>query len=157
MTEPLRLALAGPMGAGKTTIGRLFAARRGVPFVDLDATIGDIPAIWAAEGEAGFRARERAALLVAAQGQGVLALGGGTLVDPANRAALADWRVVVLMADLPVLQARVGGDPNRPLARDLERLVAERAPVWRASGPELRTDGSVDDVLSALEALCVSR
>ena len=52
--------------------------------------------------------------------------------------------------------ARVGADPNRPLARDIEHLLAERAAVWRASGPELRTDGSMDSVWSAFEDLCAS-
>lgn len=154
----LRLALAGPMGAGKSTVGRMFAARQRVAFTDLDAEIGDIPSIWAVEGEEGFRARERAVLLELARGAGVLALGGGTLVDPHNRAALAGWKIVVLTADLGVLRARIGAGVGRPLAADLERLIAERAPVWRAAGPELRTDGrTLDAVVDELEALCASQ
>ena len=85
------------MGVGKSTVGRALAARRAVPFVDLDELLGDIPAIFAAEGEAGFRLREHEALARVVGAHGVLALGGGAIVPARNRALLAGWRVVVLM------------------------------------------------------------
>lgn len=151
----VRVALAGPMGAGKSTVGRLLAARWGVPFLDLDEQIGDIPAIFAREGEAGFRARERAALETAVRGEGVLSLGGGTVVDPANRAVLADWRVFVLLADAATLRARVGEGAGRPLAADLERLLVERDAAWRAAGEAVRTEGlDPGQVADRVEAAC---
>lgn len=154
----MRVALAGPMGAGKSTVGRLLAARWGVPFTDLDREIGDIPRIFAEEGEVGFRRRERATLARLVAGEGVLALGGGTVVDPANRALLAEWRVVVLMGDAGTLRARVGGGEGRPLAADLERLLEARAEAWRAAGPQVRTDGlDPAAVADRVEALCGSR
>ena len=143
------------MGAGKSTVGRILAARWGEPFVDLDERVGDIPAIFREEGLDGFRRRERAALVEAVEGHGVLALGGGTVVDPANRATLAPWRVVVLMAAPEVLRARVGDDPGRPLVSQVERLVAERAAIYAAAGPQVRTDGRPpDEVADQVEALC---
>lgn len=163
IVRPVRVALAGPMGAGKTTVGRLLATRWGVPFFDLDAEIGDIPAIFAQEGEAGFRLREREELgrLVrwhGRYGEGVLALGGGTVVDPANRALLADWRVVVLMGAAGTLRGRVGAGAGRPLAGDLEALLVTRAESWRAAGPEVSTDGlSPEAVADRVEELCASR
>jgi ATP-dependent Clp protease ATP-binding subunit ClpC len=87
------LFVYGPPGSGKTTLGKFLAGRFGVPFEDLDDTIvgaadgKSIPAIFADEGEAGFRARERAALEAACAASGhVVALGGGALLDPACRA-----------------------------------------------------------------------
>lgn len=146
------------MGAGKSTVGRLLAARWGVAFVDLDASFGDIPAIFAVEGEAGFRARERAALRDAVRGEGVLALGGGTVVDPDNRAALAGWTVVVLTASAECLRTRVGGGDGRPLAARLEALLVERAEAYRAAGPVLITDGVAPEaVADRVEELCRSR
>lgn len=143
------------MGAGKSTVGRLLAARWGVPFVDLDTRIGDIPAIFATEGEAGFRVRERRALLDAVAGAGVLSLGGGTVVDPANRAALGDWRVVVLMGRLDTLRARVGDDPGRPWAHRMATLLAERVAIYAAAGPQVATDGlDPEEVADRVEALC---
>ncbi|MBM4391505.1 MAG: shikimate kinase [Deltaproteobacteria bacterium] len=141
------------MGAGKSTVGGAVAARARVPFADLDAVIGDVPAIFAAEGEVGFRAREREALSRLVSGAGVIALGGGTLVDPRNRAALEGWMVVVLMAPREVLAARVGTGEGRPLAAQLDRLLAERAGVWALCGPVVETGGRdiaavVDEVLS---------
>lgn len=141
------------MGAGKSTVGRVLAAREGVDFVDLDVAIGDIPAIFAAEGEAGFRAREREVLSRLAGGTGVVALGGGTLVDPRNREILDGWMIVVLMAPRDVLAARVGAGEGRPLAAQLDRLLAERAEVWPLCGPLVQTGGRdiaavVDEVLS---------
>jgi shikimate kinase len=151
----MRIALAGPMGAGKTTVGARLALRLGVPFVDLDGMIGDIPAIFAAEGEAGFRARERVAVRQASGGDGVLSLGGGTVVDPANRAALAEWRVFVLLARPDVLRARVGAGDGRPLAGDLDRVLRERAPIWPLAGELVDTsDRAPDDVVDDLMQRC---
>ncbi len=155
---PVRVALAGPMGAGKSTVGRILAERWSVPFVDLDARLGDIPALFAREGEAGFRRREHDTLAELVEGEGVLALGGGTVVEPANRALLAGWRVVVLTGSAGTLRARIGDGAGRPLAGDLEGLLAARAESWRAAGTLVDTDG-LDPMAVAdrVEALCGSQ
>src|SRR5574344_2032782 len=137
----------GPPGSGKSTIGKILAGRLDMPFIDLDAVIvaearTSIPDIFAAEGEAGFRARERKALLeVIDRGDAVVAPGGGALLDPGNRAAAeAAGRVLFLEADLATLEGRVKKAPgSRPLLSDcaapprpgqskpLSQLLAERA------------------------------
>jgi shikimate kinase len=150
---PAKLALAGPMGVGKSTVGKLLAARHGRSFIDLDQEIGDIPAIWAREGEAGFRRRESATLQKIIGREAVLALGGGTLVDPQNRALLEGWKVVVLMAPVPVLAPRVVG-PGRPLAGQMEALWTARQESWRAAGPWVDAEGAPEQVADAVEALC---
>jgi shikimate kinase len=132
--------LYGPSGSGKSTVGRLLAQSLELPFYDLDAEIEAhsgmaIPAIFAAEGESGFRGRERAELEhLLAGGQGVIALGGGALVEPGNRSlAEAHGRVLLLHAPAEVLLERLRKDTNpRPLlAGDAEaalaRLLARRA------------------------------
>jgi len=129
------------MGAGKTTVGRIVSRRRQVAFVDLDREVGDVAAVFRAGGLEGFRREERAALLRLVDGDGVLALGGGTVVDPRNREALAGWTIVVLMASIATLRARVGEDPGRPLAYEMERLLAERAELYASLGPVVDTDG----------------
>ncbi len=116
------LLLTGIMGSGKSTVGPLVAALAGTPFVDLDEAVAaraglTIPEIFAAEGEAGFRRREAEALagLLAASGRRVVALGGGTLLDPARRrSALSQARVVTLTARPETVAARTAG-PGRPL------------------------------------------
>ncbi|HNC95063.1 MAG TPA: shikimate kinase [Myxococcota bacterium] len=150
---PQKLALAGPMGVGKSTVGKLLAARHGRSFVDLDQEIGDIPAIWAQEGEAGFRQRERATLEKVVGREAVLALGGGTVVDPNNRAMLEGWKVVVLMAPVAVLAQRIGGS-GRPLAGQMEALWQRRQESWRAAGPWVEAEGDPEQVADAVEALC---
>ena len=81
----------GPPGSGKSTVGRYLAEALALDFFDLDTVVEDkagseIPAIFAAEGESGFRSRESEALkTVLAKGSGVVALGGGTLLDTENR------------------------------------------------------------------------
>ncbi len=152
MNRP-RIALAGPMGVGKSTVGRALASRLGVDFLDLDTMIGPAGPIFATEGEAGFRARERAALAeVARTYEGVLALGGGTVVDPRNGACLRTegWTIVVLDAPLEVLTARVHADAGteRPLAGRLAALVAARAGAYAAAGMRVDAVGSIDEVVA---------
>lgn len=154
------MALAGPMGAGKSSAGRLLALRLGVRFVDLDERIlgacagtTTIAELFAREGEAGFRARETEALRSEVLGDGVLALGGGTVVAAANRALLAShgWRTFVLQAPTGTLRARIGADDGRPLLANLERTVAARADAYRAAGEAISTDGlSVAEVVETL-------
>ena len=146
------------MGAGKSTAGRALAARFGVPFVDLDREIGDIPAIFARVGERGFRVREREVLARVSGGEGVLALGGGTVVDPVNLEQLAGWRVFVLTAPVAVLRERIGAGEDRPLASRLEELLAERADAYAKAGTVIETGGrTLEQVLDELEARCEFR
>ncbi len=154
----MRVALAGPMGSGKSTVGALLAQRWGVPFVDLDGAIGDVAEIFRREGESAFRQREADVLDRCTRGTGVLALGGGTVVDPMNRARLAGWRVFVLFGSLETLRGRVGDGAGRPLAGALERLLVEREAAWRAAGTRVMTDGRTpEEVADRVEELCASR
>ncbi len=119
----MHLFLYGPPGSGKSTIGRQLARRLHQPFVDLDAVIETtanqkICEIFAKEGEAGFRARERAALLeVIAGPSAVIGLGGGALLNPENRAqAEATGEILCFDADVATLEARIARAPGvRPL------------------------------------------
>jgi shikimate kinase len=143
------------MGVGKSSVGRAVAQRLGVPFCDLDEQIGDVVRIFAEEGEPGFRRREHQALLHAARGRGVLALGGGTVVSAANREALAPWTVVVLMASTEVLRQRLGAGEGRPLAGEFEARLNERRPIYATFGPPVATDtGSFDDVVNEVIGRC---
>ena len=170
--------LAGLPGAGKSSVGRALAARLDRPFLDLDTVIAahagaSVAAIFAAEGEAGFRAREATAVAALVDGLAgrdgddrppVVALGGGTLVDAANRAALAAaGMVVVLDAPLDVLAARLTAAPGeRPLLGDgaasiwprLARLHARRRAIHGALPWHVATAGrDVDAVAAAVAAL----
>ena len=132
----------GPPGSGKTTLGKLLAGRFSVPFEDLDDSIvlaaggKSIPAIFSDEGEAGFRARERAALEAACTAPGhVVALGGGALLDPACRAlAESHGQVICLNVPADVLKARIASQAGtRPLAdaaEKVDRLLATRGPHY---------------------------
>jgi shikimate kinase len=137
------LVLIGPMGAGKSSLGRRVAQAHALPFVDLDREIEaragqDIPALFAAEGEAGFRARERDALADVLAGPAcVLASGGGAVLADDNRAAMRRHGFVVyLKIDVEEQLHRLADDTSRPLiAGDdreavLQRLAAQRAPLY---------------------------
>lgn len=156
--------LIGPMGAGKSTIGRRLARRLGFEFIDCDTALEertgvDIPRIFDIEGEAGFRARESRLLGELTRRQGtVLATGGGAVVDPANRRLLGGrGRVVYLRIELATQLARVH-DTDRPLLRTedpearLEALMAERAPLYEGlADVVVDTDqGSVDAVVDGI-------
>jgi 3-dehydroquinate synthase len=136
--------LVGLMGAGKTTIGRMLARKLGKRFVDSDHEIeartgASIPWIFEIEGEASFRRRE-ADMIRELTGQHgiVLATGGGAVLDPANRALLAErGTVVYLRAGIGSILQRTSHDRNRPLLqtpdprRKLEELTSQREPLYR--------------------------
>lgn len=138
------LILIGPMGAGKTTIGRQLAARLSLPFVDSDKEIEkrtgvDIPTIFEFEGEAGFRNREAAMIAELTQMDGVvLATGGGSVLRPENREAMRHAGLVVyLQTSVDSQLRRTANDRNRPLLQTedprarLEALLQEREPLYR--------------------------
>ncbi len=144
MSHP-NIVLTGFMGTGKTSVGREVAARLGRPFVDLDDLIvartgKSIPEIFAQDGEAAFRALEADLCREMGQPAGlVIAVGGGAVVNPANREALAAGGVLICLDASPeTLLARIGDDENRPmLAGDdrggrLRALLAQRGPAYAA-------------------------
>ena len=144
MAEVPSIFLVGPMGAGKTTVGRQLAASLGYAFVDSDHEIeartgADIPWIFQVEGEEGFRRRESQVIDELSRRQRiVLATGGGAVLRAENRRVLHERGFVVyLSADIDQLLARTARDRNRPLLRDpnprgvFERLLAERGPLYR--------------------------
>ena len=135
--------LIGPMGSGKTAVGRYLARSLKLPFHDSDAEIErrtgvDIPFIFDKEGEAGFRQREREAIetLTALEGI-VLATGGGAVLLPENRQRLATRGCVVYLETSVAQQAdRVRHGRNRPLlaagdtGTSLGQLMDVRAPLY---------------------------
>jgi len=148
------IILTGFMGTGKTAIGREIAARLGRPFVDLDDVIVEragktIQDIFAQDGEPAFRALERAICQEMSVPAGlVIATGGGAVLDPANREALAaGGTVVCLEAAPPAILARVGDNNDRPLLTGPERqarivaLLAQRADAYATLPHHLDTTG----------------
>lgn len=168
MNPAPHLVLVGPMGAGKTSIGRRLAARLGLPFTDMDARIeanagAKVTTIFQLEGEAGFRARERAMLeeVLRAPSQ-VIAAGGGVVLADDNRRALRE-RAFVVCLDLGVdgQLERLARDRTRPLLQRDDReavlrdLAQARAPLY-AEVADLRfaTDGmKPEDAATALASL----
>ncbi len=112
------LVLIGPMGAGKTSIGRRVAKALGRRFLDTDAEVvrahGPVDRVFAEQGEEAFRRYERIAVSEALAAGGVVSLGGGAVLDPDTRADLASCRVVLLTVEPAVVAARIRGTA-RPL------------------------------------------
>jgi shikimate kinase len=138
-----RVVLVGPMGAGKTTVGRILAERWGTGVRDTDedveAVVGkSVQDIFVDDGEAAFRALEKAAVTRAlAEHDGVLSLGGGAVLDPDTRALLAGRPVVFLRVGLADASRRVGLGQGRPLLLGnvrsrIKALLEERNPVYEA-------------------------
>jgi shikimate kinase len=161
-----RLVLISPMGAGKTTVGRLLAERWGVGFRDTDDDVEQaagqsVSDIFVESGEAHFRALERAAVSRAlADHPGVLALGGGAVLAEETRAALAGQPVVFLRVGLSDAAARVGLGASRPLLLGnvrgtMKALLDDRAPVYEAlATAAVDTDGlTPDEVADRVEAV----
>lgn len=131
--------LIGFMATGKTTVGKLVAARLGSTFVDLDARIveaagSSIPDLFAREGEEGFRAREATALAEVAEREDVVvATGGGAACREANLALmLAAGRVVWLKVSPAEVLRRTAGGTGRPLLDGAEDPLAKATTLLRA-------------------------
>ena len=132
------IVLVGFMGAGKTTVGNLLAARLGLPFNDSDQVIEQragrpVRQIFAEDGEPAFRALEHQVIAGLLNGPAlVLALGGGAVEHPGTRDKLAGAQVVYLHVSYEQALQRVGGDTGRPLlARpDLDALYRRRLGVY---------------------------
>lgn len=144
MIKPPNIFLVGPMGAGKSTVGRQLAEALGYEFRDSDQEIQrrtgvDIPTIFEFEGEEGFRKRERDVVEELAQEDGiVLATGGGVVLTPENRQHLAARGFVIYLHCSPEQQfARTARDRSRPLIdtedpqQRLRDIMAEREPIYR--------------------------
>jgi len=143
MSLPKRVVLVGPMGAGKSTIGRLLAKELGYRFLDSDRIIeercgANIPWIFDVEGEDGFRQRETAMLDELSNEVGtVLATGGGAVMRAENHGLLKKNAVVVyLKTSIDQQVERTRKDRNRPLLQNddpegvLRRLFAIRDPLY---------------------------
>ena len=165
------VVLVGPPGAGKTTVGRLLAARWGVEFADTDdlveARAGRVIAdIFTSDGEPAFRALERAAVAEALESHtGVLALGGGAVLAEETQAALAGHTVVLLSVGLAAGVRRTGLSTARPLLAGVNpratgaTLLAERLPVYRSVAVhEIGTDQrSAEEVAEAVHIALAAR
>jgi len=149
-----RVFLVGPMGAGKSTIGRLLADDLQLDFRDADREIEersgvDIPWIFDKEGEGGFRDRETAMIEALSQLDGVLVSTGGGVVGRAeNRELMARGTVVYLYASVDEQVRRTAKDKKRPLLQNanprkvLEELMAIRDPLYReVADITVNTDG----------------
>jgi shikimate kinase len=162
-----KAVVIGPPGSGKSTVGRLLSERLGVPFRDTDHDVEAVAGkpvgdIFIDDGEARFRELERAAVRDAlAAHEGVVALGGGAILDPATQADLAGQRVVYLEVGLSDAVKRVGLAAARPLLvlnprSQFRKLMEERRPIYEGlAAIKVATDGRdpaaiVDEILKEL-------
>jgi shikimate kinase len=155
------VVLVGPPGAGKTTVGRLLAGRLGVGFRDTDQDVAaaagcPVSDIFVDQGEEAFRAMEAAAVAAAlAEHGGVLALGGGSVLEERTRASLRGHRVVFLDVAVKDAASRIGFNRDRPLllgnprAQWLRLMERRRAFYEEVAGAVVSTDGRTPDDVAA--------
>lgn len=162
MSGPV-IVLVGVPGSGKSTVGHALAERLGVGFKDTDADVEEVAGrviadIFVESGEPEFRRLESAAVAAALIGhEGVLALGGGAVLDPATRAALVGHPVVWLRVGLAAAAQRAGLSTARPLLlgnvrSQLKSLMEARAPFYEEVA-QVVIDTDTLDVAAAVEAI----
>jgi shikimate kinase len=162
----MNIFLVGPMGSGKSAVGRQLAARLGLEFCDSDEEIErrtgvDIAYIFEREGEAGFRQREAEVLDLVTQRDGLLvATGGGAILDPGTRERLRSrGRVVYLRTSVDQQLVRTRRSNDRPLLNNpdprgtLERLFARRAPLYDEVA-EVTVDTDGRKVKTVVDQIC---
>jgi shikimate kinase len=116
----MMLWLVGMMGSGKTTSGKLAASRLGVSFRDTDEVVAErmgcsVAQLWGTLGEATFREMEKVALSYLADSEGIVATGGGVVLDEDNRRILSESQRVVWLETSPkVLEMRLDSTADRP-------------------------------------------
>ncbi|MFI5799881.1 shikimate kinase [Streptomyces sp. NPDC051677] len=166
MSGPL-VVLVGPMGVGKSTVGQLLAERLGAGYRDTDDDIvaeqgRSIAEIFVDEGEDAFRAIEKQAVHRAlAEHDGVLALGGGAILDADTRGLLAGQRVVYLAMDVEEAVKRTGLNAARPLLavnprKQWRELMEARRHLYEGVATAvIATDGRTPEEVAqaALDAL----
>ena len=172
--KPQHIFLVGPMGAGKTTIGKHLAVLLGLSFVDVDSESearagADIQWIFDMEGEVGFRERESKVLidLVADKPAKVIATGGGIILSSDNRSVLqSSGLVVYLSATFEQLVERTKRDNSRPLLQVadregvIKRLIETRSPLYNQVADLVFPSGSTQPLklakklAEAVSALC---
>jgi shikimate kinase len=165
MNPASNLILVGPMGAGKTSIGRRLAERLGLDFVDADVALEALTGvtvnlIFELEGEAGFRERERQLLAeLCTQHDKLIATGGGAVLDAGTRDLLArSGFVVYLRTGVERQLERLAKDRSRPLLQApdrrqrLQAMAAQRAPLYEAVA-DLVYDSEQAGVATACDAL----
>ena len=155
-----KIYLVGFMGAGKSTVARMLARRLGWSFEDIDERIEaherrSVSTIFAQKGEPYFRQLERQMLLdLVPQRQVVVATGGGTFVDPINRATmLADGAVAWLDVPLARVIDRVPADGRRPLAADrlqMQQLFDARQLAYAQAHVRIDASGAVSEAVERL-------
>ncbi|WP_428100421.1 shikimate kinase AroK [Candidatus Rariloculus sp.] len=172
MADKGNIYLIGPMGVGKTAVGKQLALKLGLEFFDADAEIArrtgvDIAYIFEKEGEAGFREREKNMIAeLSALGRSVIATGGGAILDSGTRARLAaTGTVIYLRTSIDEQVRRTAQTRKRPLLNTanpravLERLRAEREPLYDETA-DIRFDTTghrVARVAAAIQKLLEER
>ncbi|MDQ0390740.1 shikimate kinase [Labrys monachus] len=165
------IVLVGMMGAGKSAVGKRLAMRLGLDFRDADTEIEEaaqksIPEIFASDGEAFFRDKERRVIarLLACDRPIVLATGGGAYMNEETRALIAERGISIwLKAELDVLMRRVRRKPTRPLLQTadpeatLRKLIELRYPTYAHAdvtvlSRDVAHDSVLEEVVGALEA-----